>query len=291
MPSDLPWKLLQNLRDHAMHQGEEIASVYGFSGPPVDPLEVVAGEQAIHAEGDDLGEAFDGCLEYVGNRQFLLAYNTKYNAWPHEGDHHPKVRFTIGHELGHYFLDEHRGMLVGGGPRYTCVTEFQVDPQMEHEADCFAAGLLMPSYLLNPLVNRRPEPSLADVRDVASRFRVSMTSMLVRWVRVSHFPCAVFSVTSSGVRWGWVSEAFVNVGAYRRHNGPVRSRDAQRFFQTGSLAQYREGNGLGYLHHWVEVDRQDVDVREFYAVIPYHQHMLVFITGSEDDLYDEMDDE
>jgi hypothetical protein len=83
----------------------------------------------------------------------------------------------------------------------------------------------------------------------------------------------------------------VNVGAYRRHNGPVRSRDAQRFFQTGSLAQYREGNGLGYLHHWVEVDRQDVDVREFYAVIPYHQHMLVFITGSEDDLYDEMDDE
>lgn len=292
MPSDLPWKLLQNLRDHAMHQGEEIASVYGFSGPPVDPLEVVAGEQAIHAEGDDLGEAFDGCLEYVGNRQFLLAYNTKYNAWPHEGDHHPKVRFTIGHELGHYFLDEHRGMLVGGGPRYTCVTEFQVAPQMEHEADCFAAGLLMPSYLLNPLVNRRPDPSLADVRDVASRFRVSMTSMLIRWVRVSHFPCAVFSVTNrGGIRWGWVSESLLGIGAYRRRSGPIQSRDAVRFLQAGSLTQYREGEGTGYLHHWVDVERQDVDVQESYAIIPYYEHMLVFIVACEGDLYEEVDDD
>lgn len=291
MATNLPFKLIQNIRDHAMHQGEEIASVYGFAQPPVDPLQIVTGEQTIHAEGDDLGGAFDGCLEYVGSRRFLLAYNTKYDVWSHEGSHHPKVRFTIGHELGHYFLDEHRKILVGGGPRYTCFTEFQADPQMEQEADCFSAGLLMPSRLLSPRVNRKRAPTLGDMQEAANLFRVSMTSMMVRWVRLSDFPCGVFSVTDSGIQWGWVSEPLAHIGAYRKHRGMIPSRDAKAFLEAGPLTQYREGQGLGFLQYWVETQHENISVQEFYAVIPYARHMLTFVVASEDDLVDESDDD
>ena len=284
MASNLPWKLVQNIRDHATRQGEDIAAAYSFSEPPINPLIIIAEEGSIHAEGDDFGEAFDGRLEYVKGGRFLLAYNTKYDAWPHTGPHHPKVRFTIGHELGHYFLDEHRTILRNGGPQYTCATEFESDPQMEQEADCFAAGLLMPSRLLSPKVNRLTAPTLADVQKTAKAFDVSMTSMLVRWVRLSDFPCGVFSFVGDSIRWGWVSNAFASIGAFRKHTGPTRSPDASRFLRSGPLTQYRESSGLGYLHYWVDTEQTGLSVQEFYAVIPYSKHVLAFITADEDDL-------
>jgi len=36
---------------------------------------------------------------------------------------------------------------------------------------------------------------------------------------------------------------------------------------------------------WVETDHR-ISVREYYAVIPYANHLLVFLTASEDDLND-----
>lgn len=287
MASDLPWKLTQNMLDHAMKQGEEIAVAYSLV-QPIDPLAVAEMEECIHCEGDDFGDAFDGRLEHVGSGRFMLAYNTKYNDWPHAGAHHPKIRFTIAHELGHYFREGHRSILRNGGPAYACVTEFQADPRMEREADCFAAGLLMPSSMLAPTVNGEPEPSLADIKRAAAAFDVSMTSMMIRWVRLSDFPCAVFSITLSGIRWGWVSEAFAQHGMFRKHSGPIRSGDA-RAFLGGGLSQYREGKGLGMLSQWVETDHE-VSVSEHYAAIPYAQHALCLLTASEDEMPSDRDE-
>ena len=287
--SELPWKLLQNLRDAALSQGEEIAKVLDFQSPPVDPFLVIKQEPLIYAEGSDFGDAFDGCLVYAGNR-FLLAYNTKYDIWPHSSLHHPRVRFTIGHELGHFYLKEHREILRNGGPQYTCTTEFEDDPQMEQEADCFSAGLLMPSYMLSPRINQLADPTLKDIRMLAKDFDVSMTSMMVRWVRLSDFPCGVFSFGAEGIRWGWVSDAFARMGAFRKHKGPVRSPGAVKFLNAGALTRYREGESSGYLHDWVETDESGLGVQEFYAVIPYAGYALVFITAAEDDLPEAFED-
>jgi len=281
MANELPWKFIQNIRDHATRQGEEIALAYALREPPIDPFFIVREEGCIHAEGGDLADAFDGCLEYVGSGRFLLAFNTKYNQWTHSGDHHPKVRFTVAHELGHYFRDEHRKILKNGGSPLTCTTEFTADFQMEQEADCFAAGLLMPSQLLAPIVNDEPEPTLATVRQVASDFDVSLTSMLVRWVRLSDFPCAIFAIKDGKINWGCVSEALAKRGAFRKIRGPVSSREAQTFSRSGT-GHYREGKGLGLLGQWVETDA-NVSVSEHYAAIPYANHILCFLTAPEDE--------
>jgi hypothetical protein len=282
MASELPWKLAQDIRDHAMRQGEEIAAAYSFTAPPIDPLRVVGKEEVIHAEGDDLAGAFDGCLEYLGGGRYLLAYNTKYDIWPHAGTHHPKVRFTIAHELGHYFREEHRNILRNGGPAYRCLTEFTVDPLMEQEADCFAAGLLMPSGILASIVNQEPDPNLAMIKDAARTFDVSLTSMMIRWVRLSDFPCGIFSVTPAGMHWGWVSDALASRGMFNKHRGPAQSKDAQAFLGRGTDL-YREGHGLGMLSQWLETDSR-ISVQEYYAVIPHARHMLCFLTAAEDEL-------
>lgn len=75
---------------------------------PIDPLAVVRSERRlIKARGGILGNRYDGKLEYDRSRNlFLLFFNTKYDVVP--GLHHPRTRFSIAHELGHYFIEHHR---------------------------------------------------------------------------------------------------------------------------------------------------------------------------------------
>ena len=108
------WRLDKARLDYAMRLGEEVVQTLSIIEPPVNPLLIVESEKSIKPFGDDFGDAFDGRLEYIEPR-YLLFYNTKYNQWPHIGTDHPKVRFTIAHELGHYFLDDHRAYLNKGG--------------------------------------------------------------------------------------------------------------------------------------------------------------------------------
>jgi Zn-dependent peptidase ImmA (M78 family) len=293
------WKELQSHRDWACRQGEEVAETLGCREYPIDPFAVAASEPVIFLKGADLGEKLDGRLSFCRARRknqkdrFLLAYNTRYDdICPHEGDHCPKVRFTVGHELGHYFLDRHRRYLQRGGQPYSCYTESYCEMLMELEADAFAAGLLMPSRLLAPIINRDvdEQPSLDDIRNVAREFQISLTSMMVRWTRLSDFPCAVFSVAehhgSIGIRWGWVSDAFANVGAYWRRYGEFRSKDAKGFLGgTPDFSRWQSGSGLGMIGDWVETDHR-ISVREQYAVIPYARHLLIFLTAPEDELVD-----
>jgi len=285
MSSKLSWKLVQSMRDYALRQGEEIASVMGISSAPIDLLKIIDSEPNLYAEGADFSDTFDGCLEYVGPR-FLLAYNTKYNQWKHTGNHHPKVRFTIGHELGHYYLDEHRQYLLHGGKSHICFTEFQSAPYVEQQADCFSAGLLMPRFLLAPHVNKQPEPTFEIIKNAAREFEVSITSMMIRWALLSDFPCATISVSAGRINWGWVSEGFKRAKGYRvMLNKGVLSGDAQKFLSKDpNFLNYREGQGLGMAHQWIDLDHSNISVQEFYAVIPYTHQMLVFITATEDEL-------
>jgi len=283
MKSNLTWKIHRNLRDDAMAQGEDIANVFDFPTPPIDPLAIIKQEPLIYAEGADFGNAFDGCLEYLGKR-YLLGYNTKYNR--HEdAPLHPRARFTIAHELGHYFLDTHRNLLQSAGFRYSCTTErFESDTEMELQADYFATGLLMPSAIIAPIVNRTPEPDLATIQEVSRKFQVSMTSMLHRWVKISDFPCALLSVSpKGGIEWGWVSEPLFNIGAYHRRPNVVSS-DAKHFLQSTNSTSYKEGHGKGLLHYWLDTKFKNLSIEEFYAAIPHTTSILVFIFAYDDEI-------
>lgn len=273
--------MAQTLRDYSMTQGEEIVKLFEFDKPPINPFVVIESEPIIHAEGADFGDAFDGRLEYLGNK-YLLAYNTKYNR-KDEKEMHSRIRFTIAHELGHYFLDEHRNILLKRGTEYSCNTEFKTDTEMELQADYFATGFLMPSHILRPKVNNVPGPSLKTVQIAAQEFQVSMTSMLLRWVKLSDFPCGVFSIVQNHISWGWVSEPLLNIKASPK-KGQVISSDAIIFLKDSNMSQYREGNGKGLLHHWTGIDRTDLSVEEFYADVPYTNNTLVFFYAYEEEM-------
>lgn len=286
MADKVDWKQLYAARRHAVEEGERIARAYEFDEPPIDPLKIIHAERRlVHAAGDDFGNAFDGRIKYVGPR-FLICYNTRYDKWPHTGRHHSKVIFTICHELGHYFIEEHRRILVATRAAHGSQTEFVSDLLIEQEADHFAAGLLMPSRLFRPQINQNNFPSLDEIKELRKRFQVSLTGMLVRWTQLSDFPCATLAINDGRIQFGWVSEGFRRIGAYRVLRGEeVVGRDALRFAGADpSVSTYREGSGSGAAACWIDYDRVRLHTMEFYFAIPHTKTIWVFLFVDENDL-------
>lgn len=279
-------KLQQNARDFAVARGEEVAKTSGFVKGPVDPFRVVEREGGqVVAEGDDFRDSFDGRLSYHNGR-FLLIYNTRYNAWARSGTHHPKVRFTVAHELGHYFLDRHREFLVNRRLPIESFTEFESQREVERQADAFASGLLMPKYLVAPVINADIDATIESVKQAANQFDVSLTSMMVRWTQLSHFPCAALCIREGRIQWGFVSEAFRSCRLWKaKRSVAINGNDARAFYAEDPTCEtFREGTGAGRATDWLEGDSDLVDVQETYIVIPYSRCMLVFVTADEGDL-------
>jgi Zn-dependent peptidase ImmA (M78 family) len=94
-----------------------------------------------------------------------------------------RMRFTIAHELGHYFL--HRSL------KSTFVDEVfarsGTSNRLEREANAFAAALLMPEELINDaikeVVGSRPIRD-EEIAELAKRFKVSSVSMTYRLVNL-----------------------------------------------------------------------------------------------------------
>lgn len=280
----LEWKLEQAKLKKATTLGEQIASESGFSEAPIDPFKVIKKEQGrLKAFGDDFGSDFDGRLEFQKPR-FLLFYNTKYNQWGHDGQRHPKVTFTVGHELGHYFLEPHRNYLMSGGGAHGSETQFESNRIVEREADCFSSGLLMPRFLLGKIVNRAA-PTLDRIKHARDQFQVSLTSMLVRWVQLCDFPCAIASIRYNTIEWGFCSPGLKQAGGYGiKRAKPVTSRTASDFIQQdASLTGYREGNGQSIASHWIPNADLSFVFAEQLIVVPSTRQVLVLLTADEDD--------
>jgi hypothetical protein len=283
------WELEQARREAAAGLAERIVRDLGITGPPVSPFRILRSElRRITAYGEDFGDAFDGRLEYQHPR-FLLFYNTKYDAWPHAGAHHPKVNFTVAHELGHFFLDAHRNYLKQGGRPHGSQTEFASENNAERQADAFAAGLLMPAFLAAAVVNDGP-PTLDAVKKARDVFEVSLTSMMVRCVQLSDFPCAMCSVHNGVIEWGFVSEAFKKAGAYRVNRGArVSSRSACEFL-AADPSRYREEEGWGDVGAWLPWEKGRLGVVEYFVAVPSVRRLLVLISAEEDDVFPEDED-
>lgn len=289
MTTSFDWKMFYASRDKAIQKGQEIASAYDFTVPPVDVFTILQREQQlIHAVGEDFGDAFDGRIKYLGSR-FLVCYNTKYNAWPHAGQHHSKVLFSIAHELGHFYLERHRQYLVSKRRPHGSFSEFSVETLVESEADHFACGLLMPHELMGQFVNAANFPTINDFMEVRRSFNVSLTGLLARWTQVSDFPCATLATKDGRILFGWVSEAFRNRGCFRVRKGHApHGRSFKAFIlanQPVVTYQHREASGL--TDYWLDWENRSADTAELYFAIPHSNQVWVHVMCDECELSDD----
>lgn len=169
---------------------------------PVDAALALRNE-GVAVVYDDFSNAFDGLLELRSDRFWAYINLVRCGGHPDAS----RARFTAAHEAGHYFIDEHRHALEDGRPPHGSLTDFISYLRVEHEADLFAAHLLMPTEVFKeaaPKAGRGLDAILA----LRERFGTSITSTALRYVEVGAAPCAVIRWRPDGSAWHWVSEAF-----------------------------------------------------------------------------------
>ena len=282
----LDWLARQTRLDRACQAAEEI--VMGQVAP-IDPLAVAVseGRNLLRIQGEDFGDAFDGQLKYHHSHQcFLMLYNTKYDGSVQDS-HHPRTRFSIGHELGHYFLDKHRAFLMGGGEPHQSRSEFKNDDIVEQEADAFAAGLLMPSELARPLVNE-DNLSIPLIQELASVFNLSLVSTSLKAVQLSDFPCAVVGIRQGLVCWCFCSKPLIDTGFYPPEKRAPKSNSALAASSAFDAGDGVAESGSSYTKHWFRTyDRNDLEnlhVDEHYLPVRSMGILIVLLTIPEDEL-------
>jgi Zn-dependent peptidase ImmA (M78 family) len=287
------WRIEQWAQQKAGQQADAIVRRLGLSAP-IDPLTIANEEHPLlRAGGRDFADRFDGKLRYITERRcFVLMYNTKYDAACSPGTHHPRTRFSIAHELGHYFIDRHHAYLAHGGHSHASINEFRSKLNIEREADAFAASLLLPSHLVKPIINQA-ELSLARLDGIASDFETSLVSTAIRSVQLSHFPCALAGIRDGSVMWMFPSKSLIDAGIYPAKGSLLHNaRKPWTEFQVG-VATRSEGEGR--VRDWFKTyERDELDqiyVTEEYIPVRTLGTLLVLLTMDESDVFTDEDPE
>jgi len=185
---------------------EEIA--YQYEEPI--PLVKVAEDELIRIICDDYGSTtFDGLTWFEPDSdEFFIHMNT--NPSKKNTLNHLKGRFTLAHELGHYFIPAHRlGLIKGYLKPHGSVSFLNNLPawQIEREADAFASTLLMPSASFKNFIKGKPfNFQLIDA--IADKYKVSKSAAALRFVDMGNHPIMVVFAVDGKIRWVSHSDDF-----------------------------------------------------------------------------------
>lgn len=199
---------------------DELASLAEEAGAqyplPLDPHSILTSE-GVTTSFNHYGDAFDGLLEWRDG-----AFHVFCNLTRIEASGSPRARFTLAHELGHYFIDAHRNALVSGAaPSHPSLCDFQSSLLVEKEADFFASSLLMPRTRFANAI-KRSSRGLEGVLELASQFGCSLTATALRYLQhEDSSPCVVVRWDSDGFGWKRLSTAAYAQG-YRKTFEDIR---------------------------------------------------------------------
>lgn len=146
--------------------------------------------------------------DYEGH---ILGTDKKAVITINESTHPFRQRFSTGHELGHWVNDRGRNLT------YRCSTDDMrrrwgnnnnILQQVEARANAFSAQLLIPEHIFADYRVDR-DISLSSIEHLAKLFRVSKTSMAIRFVESNALPCMLVCWNKSGRRRWFVRNPVV----------------------------------------------------------------------------------
>jgi hypothetical protein len=184
---------------------EWIAAEYCAGTERVDPLAILEGKEITYSF-NYYGEFFDGLLEFRRSRFHVFVNLSRAGTRDS-----PRARFTLGHELGHFFIDEHRNALLAGTSPHASHCDHESDNPVEVEADLFAAHLLLPTKRFS-LVARGSRKGLPAILGMSDRFATSVTSTALRYLEEEFVPCTLLKWDESGLAWKRFSTSTYNSG-------------------------------------------------------------------------------
>lgn len=196
---------------------------------PIDPFRI-ASDQEILVEPKDVDGGVSGMLLRSGN-SFGIVYATHISSTGFQ-------RFSVAHELGHYFLPGHPEKLL---PQASSVhmsrAGYTSEDHFEREADDFAAGLLMPTQLIRNELGRRKD-GLKAVEFLANACQTSLVASAIRYIDVTSAPAAMLVSHGDHVDFCFLSDEmceFHGVRGLKRRSAVPKGSLTERFNRDPSL--------------------------------------------------------
>lgn len=202
---------------------------------PDDPLTLI--------KGADL-PGFEGALVPAppGKEGWGIIYNDTQSPG--------RINFTLGHEFGHYML--HRLRYPDG---FQCSTEDMAAwdseyGQLEHQANDFAATLLMPLDDFRTQVTAIEKPDFDLLGGCAERYDVSLIAATLRWLQFTTRRSVLVVSRDGFILWARSSKAALKSGLYIKTSGrppvalPEGSLAARQVQISGHMSTVRHDRPL-----------------------------------------------
>lgn len=176
-----------------------------FSDGNLTLLNEIARYEDLSYYFDNYEDAFDGMLLY-NNRDFHIHINIDSG----NTEKSKRGRFTFAHELGHFFIDEHRlGLKYGLLEPHASFHNLNQKSKIEEEADYFASCLLMPYEKFRKQSGGK-KFSLDTLLNLSDSFQASLLATLIRFGEIGTHE--IFAVISKNniAQWFVKSHDFPN---------------------------------------------------------------------------------
>lgn len=195
-----------------------LKTVYGADRFPVDvpsvaleyTKQVYPNDAIVSVQGADLPN-FDGALFRAasGRRGWGIIFNDRLKS---KG----RINFTLGHELGHYLLHREaypKGFRCGEQDVVRWDSEYG---QVEHQANVFAANLLMPYDDFRTQISAKAVVDFDALSHCGDRYGVSLVAATLRWLSYTERRAVLVASRDGFMMWARPSEAALRTGAYYR---------------------------------------------------------------------------
>lgn len=248
---------------------ENIYNECGITDPLQIPLEDVIGSKNIIIKQEHLDGA-DGRIVMKENFG-VITVNTSV-------DIPTKIRFILAHELGHFEL--HRGKQKGFNDSDETLNHWYKHNlhQEEIEANAFAAEYLMPSDLFaSECQGKRFDHHVIEY--LASRFQVSKTATILRFVEYGNHPVFVVCCQDNNMKWFKRSHDFYNYSLFDSKLPPPSGTVAQEVFEKGMSYFGDEKSQPIWKSDWFKMKDTEVDSEffEYCLFVPSYNYMLSVI--------------
>lgn len=240
----------------ARTQGEHKARELGLTTFPIDPFEIAAGEDiSLHPKAPDQSGVSGGIVFHGDDVGIFYLTTIKSIGFQ---------RFTVAHELGHFFLEGHPAEILKTSPMHASRAGFTDGSQaIEIEADHFASGLLLPTVLVRRYLDREAV-GLEGIEALKEVSLCSLTACAIRAAECSNYPMAVVVSKAGEVRYAFMSDSFKRFGRldFLRKGSPLPPTLTRRFnADDDNVRSGRRGCEPSSLRTWFGGDR-NIDLDE-----------------------------
>jgi Zn-dependent peptidase ImmA (M78 family) len=151
----------------------EILEEVGINSPDFD-LHKISDHFKVPIKAVEMPEDISGMLQRDSGRGTIFV---------NKAHHENRQRFTIAHELGHYFLNHTTGVHVDKVALFRDTESSKATSQIEMDANRFAAELLMPEQLVRSQLRQATSKGKNEddiISEMAGLFKVSIAAMSFR---------------------------------------------------------------------------------------------------------------